>query len=151
MPDVFSPAKRSVIMSRITGKNTKPEIVVRKIVHSLGYRFRLHREDLPGKPDLVLPRHRKIIFVNGCFWHGHAECRRAKLPSSNITFWREKIAINKARDIEVKRQLRLAGWNVLVVWQCEISRRNPFLRRLETFLISKSRLQTQSRNAQPGI
>jgi DNA mismatch endonuclease, patch repair protein len=151
MPDVFSPAKRSVIMSRITGKNTKPEITVRQIVHSLGYRFRLHRKDLPGKPDLVLPRHRKVIFVNGCFWHGHAECRRAKLPSSNIAFWQEKIELNKARDVEVKKRLRLSGWNVLVVWQCEISRRDHLLRRLGTFLAPKSRLQTQSRNDRQGI
>lgn len=147
MADVFTPAKRSAIMSRITGKNTNPEIVVRKVVHSLGYRFRLHRKDLPGKPDLVLPRHRKIIFVNGCFWHGHPHCRRATLPSSNIAFWRKKIADNKARDIDVNRRLRLAGWDVLVVWQCEISRRDHLLKRLETFLTSKSRLRTQSRNA----
>lgn len=151
MPDVFTPAKRSAIMSRITGKNTKPEIIVRKIVHSFGYRFRLHRADLPGKPDLALPRHRKIIFVNGCFWHGHAECPRAKLPTSNITFWQEKIGKNKARDVEVKRRLRLAGWKVLVLWQCEISRRDDLLRRLRTFLTSRPRQQTQSRNGQPGI
>jgi DNA mismatch endonuclease (patch repair protein) len=145
MADVFSPAKRSAIMSRISGRNTRPEIVVRKIVHNLGYRFRLHRKDLPGKPDVVLPRHQKIIFVNGCFWHGHARCRRAKLPSSNTAFWQKKLAGNKARDKEVKRRLRRAGWEVLVVWQCEINQHDILLRRLESFLRSKPKRRTQSR------
>jgi DNA mismatch endonuclease, patch repair protein len=134
MADVFSPEKRSAIMSRVTGRNTKPEIVVRKIVHSLGFRFRLHRKDLPGKPDLVLPRHRKIIFVNGCFWHGHSKCRRSKLPSSNIEFWRAKIARNKSRDLEVTRSLREIGWEILVVWQCEIVQRDHLLSKLHSFL-----------------
>jgi len=145
MADIFSAAKRSAIMSRVSGKNTNPELVVRKIVHSLGYRFRLHRKDLPGRPDVVLPRHQKIIFVNGCFWHGHARCRRAKLPSSNTAFWQTKLAGNKARDEEVKRRLRRAGWAVFVVWQCEIGQRDILLQRLESFLSSKSKQRTRSR------
>jgi DNA mismatch endonuclease, patch repair protein len=118
MADVFTRKHRSVIMSRIKGANTKPEIVVRSIVHSLGYRFRLHNKQLPGKPDLVLPRHKKIIFVNGCFWHGHAGCPRAALPSSNVEFWNAKISGNRIRDLSVKRKLKRMGWKVLVIWQC---------------------------------
>src|SRR6266850_1135769 len=98
MADVFTPEKRSAIMSRIKGENTRPEILVRKIVHSLGYRFRLHSNTLPGKPDLVLPRHEKIIFVHGCFWHGHVRCSRSALPSTNVQFWQKKILGNKSRD-----------------------------------------------------
>lgn len=119
MADVFTPAKRSAIMARIKGQNTKPEILVRKLVHSLGYRFRLHQNKLPGKPDLVLPRHEKIIFVHGCFWHGHAGCSRATVPSTNISFWQRKIQGNKRRDLSVRRKLRRKGWSILVVWQCQ--------------------------------
>lgn len=119
MADVFTPEKRSAIMARVKGENTIPEILVRRIVHSLGYRFRLHSDKLPGKPDIVLPRHRKVVFVNGCFWHGHARCSRSTLPTSNVEFWRYKIEGNKARDKKVIRKLRRMGWDVLVVWQCE--------------------------------
>lgn len=146
MADVFTQAKRSAIMSRITGKNTKPEIVVRKIVHSLGFRFALHRRDLPGTPDLVLPRYRKVIFVHGCFWHGHARCRRATLPSTNKKFWHEKIGGNKLRDTSAKRRLQQTGWEVLVVWQCEIAKREKLIKRLESFLRLKSKQRTQNRN-----
>src|ERR1051326_937761 len=120
MTDVFSSAKRSAIMSRIKGENTTPESIVRKLLHSMGYRFRLHESKLPGKPDIVLPRHEKIIFVHGCFWHGHGRCSRATLPSTNIDFWRKKISGNKLRDVKVRRELRYSGWKVSVIWQCQL-------------------------------
>ena len=134
MADVFTRAKRSAIMSRITGKNTNPEIIVRKLIHSLGYRFRLHIKDLPGKPDLVLPRHKKIIFVNGCFWHGHAGCNRAALPETNAEFWATKILNNKQRDVRVIRMLRRRGWQVLTIWQCQTNDHAELADRLTPFL-----------------
>lgn len=109
-------------MSKISGKNTKPEIIIRKIAHNLGYRFRLHRKDLPGKPDLVFPKYKKVIFVNGCFWHGHSKCSRSKLPSTHKKFWKEKIAGNKERDKANKIKLKKMGWDYLVIWQCEIKK-----------------------------
>lgn len=134
MTDVFTRKKRSAIMSRIKGVNTKPEILVRKIAHSLGYRFRLHSNKLPGKPDLVFPIRKKIILVNGCFWHGHAQCLRAALPSTHTAFWREKIKGNKARDIRVKRILKRDGWQVLVIWQCQTKKIDQLTKRLADFL-----------------
>jgi DNA mismatch endonuclease, patch repair protein len=105
MADVFTPKKRSEIMSRIGGKDTAPEVRVRRLLHALGFRFRLHRSDLPGKPDIVLPRHRKIILVHGCFWHSHADCPRAALPTTNPEFWRAKVEGNVARDRRVCTEL----------------------------------------------
>src|SRR5271170_7163096 len=113
MADVFTQKKRSEIMSRIGGKDSAPEVRVRRLLHSLGFRFRLHRNDLPGKPDIVLARHKKIILVHGCFWHGHKGCPRAALPSTNTDFWRAKIAKNAARDQRVCAELRNLGWSVL--------------------------------------
>jgi len=124
MTDVFSITKRSQIMSHISGKNTKPEIIIRKIVHSLGYRFRLHKKELPGKPDIVFPKYKKVIFVNGCFWHGHKNCLRSKLPSTNKKFWKEKIEGNKRNDKSSKVKLKKLGWVYLVIWQCEINKSN---------------------------
>lgn len=123
--DVFKKKKRSEIMARIKGRDTKPELLVRSIVHCMGYRFRLHARDLPGNPDIVLQRHRKAIFVHGCFWHGHKRCPRAARPASNIAFWREKLDSNVARDRRNINRLRKDGWRVLVVWQCQT--RNPEL------------------------
>lgn len=134
MADVFNPAKRSAIMASIKGENTKPEVFVRKLVHSLGYRFRLHQKKFPGKPDLVLPRHEKIIFVHGCFWHGHARCSRAALPSTNTQFWQKKILGNKDRDARILRKLNRSGWRVLVVWQCQTRDIEKLTRRLKYFL-----------------
>ncbi len=134
MTDVFSKKKRSAIMSRVRGKNTSPEIIVRKVVHSLGYRFRLHKNNLPGKPDLILPRHQKIILVHGCFWHGHANCHRSVLPTTNITFWSKKILGNKRRDTRVIGSLRRRGWKVLVVWQCQTKKADYLTKRLKHFL-----------------
>ncbi len=107
-------------MSRIGGKDTKPERIVRSQLHKLGYRFRLHRKDLPGKPDITLPRHKKVIFVHGCFWHGHTDCSRSKRPVTNKKFWDEKLDKNIRRDYENIKKLQGLGWDVLVIWTCEV-------------------------------
>lgn len=117
--DVVSPARRSAMMARIQGRNTKPEMVVRKTAHRLGYRFRLHRRDLPGSPDLVFLRQKKIVFVHGCFWHSHEGCRFAYKPKSNVEFWESKLRKNRERDIRAKGELECMGWDVLVIWECE--------------------------------
>lgn len=121
-------------MARVRSKDTAPELIVRKIVHALGYRFRLHRKDLPGRPDLVLPRHHAVIFVHGCFWHRHHDCRRASLPKSRTEFWRSKLARNSERDAIAQRQLRAAGWRVLVVWECQTKNLDRLRGRLSKFL-----------------
>lgn len=121
-------------MSRVKGRDTKPELFVRSIVHRLGYRFRLHEKKLPGRPDVVLPRHRKIIFIHGCFWHGHTGCRRAARPSTNREFWDKKIDGNIARDTANLKALRRAGWKVLVIWQCAIKDRGHLEKMLAKFL-----------------
>jgi len=125
-------------MSKISGKNTRPEILIRKIAHNLGYRFRLHRKELPGKPDLVFPKYNKVIFVNGCFWHGHNKCTRSKLPSTNKKFWREKIEGNKRNDKSNKIKLKKMGWDYLVIWQCDIKKSNTerLEKKIKTFLPS---------------
>ena len=121
MSDIFSFQKRSDIMSKIGGKNTKPEILVRKFLFSKGFRYRINVKTLPGKPDIVLPKYKTVIFVNGCFWHGH-NCKKGKLPSSNIDFWRGKISNNKLRDDKNSDLLIKLGWKVIIIWQCEISK-----------------------------
>ena len=119
MTDVFSKEKRSWIMSRVRGKDTSPEIKVRSLTHRLGYRFRLHRKDLPGKPDLVFPSRKKVIFVHGCFWHGH-DCPRGKrTPKANTGYWTEKIRKNGERDVKNQAELQSLRWQVLVIWECE--------------------------------
>jgi DNA mismatch endonuclease (patch repair protein) len=122
MADTLTPAERSERMSRIRGKDTKPELAVRRIVHGLGYRYRLHRNDLPGKPDIVLPRHRAVIFVHGCFWHRHEQpsCTLARMPKSRFSFWQPKLEANRLRDVRTKQALEAAGWRVLVIWECEV-------------------------------
>ena len=134
MADNLTPQQRRRNMSRVKGRDTKPELLVRSVVHGLGYRFRLHGKGLPGRPDVVLPRHRKVIFVHGCFWHGHAGCRRAARPSTNREFWDRKIDGNVARDASNIRALRRAGWKVLVVWQCATKDRARLEKRLGKFL-----------------
>lgn len=119
MTDIFPQAKRSWIMSRVLGKDTSTEIKVRSLTHRLGYRFRLHRKDLPGKPDLVFPSRKKIIFVHGCFWHGHECARGARTPKANRDYWIEKIRKNVERDCNNKVLLESLGWAVLAVWECE--------------------------------
>lgn len=134
MADRISPEQRSRNMSRVKGRDTKPELLVRSIVHGLGYRFRLHSKKLPGRPDVVLPRHRKVIFVHGCFWHGHPGCRRAARPSTNREFWDKKIEGNIARDAANIEALSAAGWKVLVVWQCAMKERERLEKTLSEFL-----------------
>lgn len=119
MTDRLTPEARSWNMSRIGAKNTAPEKVVRSLLHRMGYRFRLHSERLPGKPDIVLPKFRSVIFVHGCYWHRHRDCPYAYTPKSRVDFWDEKFAANVARDVRTKRALRVLGWNVLTVWECE--------------------------------
>ena len=134
MADVFSQEKRSWIMSRIKGRDTKPEILVRSFVFRMGFRFRLHRSDLPGTPDIVLPRHGKLIFVHGCFWHGHNGCPRSKRPTTNEKFWNNKLDENIKRDKRYCRELRKMDWKVLIVWGCETKSPEKLLRKLERFL-----------------
>jgi DNA mismatch endonuclease (patch repair protein) len=117
--DKFSPKKRSAIMSAVKGKNTTPELRVRKVLHAMGYRFRLHRSDLPGKPDIVLPKYRTCIFVHGCFWHQHPECKRATLPATNHEFWVEKLNKNTSRDKAAFESLMRLGWQVFIIWECQ--------------------------------
>ena len=119
MADIVSPAKRSRMMSGIKGKDTKPEITVRRILHRSGFRFRLHRKDLPGRPDIVLPKHRTVIFVNGCFWHGHENCKLFRFPKSRTQFWKTKIEANRTRDLDKIERLQ-PDWRILLVWECAI-------------------------------
>lgn len=118
--DIVTPEKRSRMMAGIKSKNTKPEMVVRKLVHRLGFRFRLHRRDLPGSPDLVFPRFRRVIFVHGCFWHQHPRCKFAYTPKSRPEFWIPKLEANMRRDAAAQQALVAAGWDILIVWECEI-------------------------------
>ncbi|MFA0962785.1 very short patch repair endonuclease [Roseivirga sp. BDSF3-8] len=124
MTDVHSKETRSYNMSRIRGKDTKPEMVVRKYLHSQGFRYRLHDKKLPGKPDLVLPKYKTVIFVHGCFWHGHEGCKYHKLPKTRTEWWREKLQGNISRDERAYDQLKENRWQVLVIWECELKSKN---------------------------
>ena len=119
MVDKLTKEKRSLNMSLIHSKDTKPEKAVRSELHKLGYRFRLHKKNLPGKPDIVLPKYNKLIFVHGCFWHNHRNCKKSGYPKSNINFWKEKIDKNVARDIKNIKKLKRYGWDVYIIWECE--------------------------------
>lgn len=142
MNDVVSPQIRSRMMSGIRGKNTKPELRVRQYLHGQGFRYSLHRRDLPGRPDLVLPKYRAVVFVHGCFWHAHPHCRYATTPSTRREFWTEKLAANRLRDESVVSQLTGQGWRVVVVWECAL-RRTPdeSLAELSEFLRSDRKCQ----------
>lgn len=120
-------------MSKVGQKNTKPEVMLRRALHALGYRFRLHRRDLPGTPDIVFPSRRKVVLVHGCFWHGHG-CRWGQLPKSRTEYWRPKIETNRERDNRTLTALAEAGWEPMVVWQCELRDLNEVVRRVESFL-----------------
>jgi DNA mismatch endonuclease (patch repair protein) len=131
MADHLSKEKRSWNMSRIRGRDTMPEKTVRSLLHRRGYRFRLHRQDLPGKPDIVLPRYRTVIFVHGCFWHRHAGCKGCTTPGTHTAFWQAKFARTMERDREHESALRRQGWNVMTVWECETADRQQLGERLE--------------------
>ena len=131
MSDTLSQTQRSYNMSRIRGKNTKPEILVRKGLHARGFRFRLHNKKLPGSPDIVLPKYGVAIMVNGCFWHGHKGCRYATKPKTNVGFWETKIARNRHRDEVTNAHLEALGWHVITVWECELRGKSNVETRLE--------------------
>jgi len=134
--DTVTKRRRSEIMARVRGKNTVPEMRVRRLVYSMGYRYRLHVRSLPGTPDLVFRKARKLIFVHGCFWHRHTGCVLARWPKSRTSFWREKLQANKARDRRNLRRLRRAGWRVLVVWECQLLKTLPLSKRIGGFLVA---------------
>lgn len=131
--DRLSPERRSWLMSRIKGANTKPEIAVRSLLYRMGYRFRLHRRDLPGTPDIVLPGRTAVVFVHGCFWHGHA-CKRAKMPKTREDYWAQKIDANRRRDARKRRQIKALGWKVVVVWECETKKPDELIKKLHSAL-----------------
>jgi DNA mismatch endonuclease (patch repair protein) len=133
MTDVVDAKTRSRMMSGIRGKNTKPELIVRKYLHAAGFRFRLHAKDLPGRPDIVLPRHRTVVFVHGCFWHQHKGCSLAATPKSNNAYWKTKLDGNVGRDELIMLRLKEMGWNVLTVWECQI-RKHDFTETLSDLI-----------------
>ena len=120
MTDVYNKETRSYVMSRVRSKDTKPELIVRKYLFSQGFRYRLHVKELPGKPDIVLPKYKTVIFVNGCFWHGHNKCERSKLPQSKYEYWNDKVRRNKEKDRHVQLKLKKMGYNVIVIWECQL-------------------------------
>jgi DNA mismatch endonuclease (patch repair protein) len=131
--DRVTKATRSKIMAAVHTRDTGAEKAVRSIVHRLGFRYSLTRDDLPGRPDLVLVSRRKVIFVHGCFWHGHS-CRYGRLPKSRSEYWKPKIAVNKARDRRQANGLRKAGWSVMIVWQCQLKKKDALEARIEDFV-----------------
>ena len=134
MTDTVSPETRSWIMAQVKSKDMKPEMMVRRLLHRLGYRYRLHRADLPGRPDLVFPSRRKVVFVNGCFWHNHAGCSRVRVPAANRDYWLSKLDRNKARDERNINLLKERGWMVMTVWECQLRDLTATTERLVTFL-----------------
>jgi len=120
MGDVYSKETRSYVMSQIKGENTKPELLVRKFLFSQGFRYKLHDGTLPGRPDIVLPKYKTVIFINGCFWHGHQDCSKSTLPASNVEFWQKKILGTIARDKKVKLALNSLGWKIITIWECKL-------------------------------
>jgi DNA mismatch endonuclease (patch repair protein) len=136
MPDTLKPRERSERMSRVRSANTKPEMFVRRLVHGMGYRYRLHQRDLPGTPDLVFPSRRKVVFVHGCFWHRHPdpECPLARLPKSRLDFWLPKLEGNRKRDERNQAKLRSMGWDLMVIWECQLKHKNTLRQRIGRFL-----------------
>ena len=137
MTDVFDREKRSEIMSRIRGRDTKPEMIVRRIAHALGFRFRLHHRDLPGSPDLVFPKHRAVVMVHGCFSHRHPGCKYATSPKTRVRFWEDKFEGNVVRDRRNEEVLHELGWRVMVIWECETKDRDAVAERIVGFLRDK--------------
>lgn len=141
MADIVDRATRSRMMSGIRGRDTKPELVVRKYLHAHGLRYRIAPKDLPGKPDIVLPKYRTVVFVHGCFWHRHPGCKYAATPSTNPDFWQRKFQTNVVRDERIRESLQQAGWRVLIIWECEIAPRRLalLLRRVRSVRIVRSK------------
>jgi len=135
--DTLTPEQRSKLMSRIRGRDTSPEMTIRRLVHSMGYRYRLHRRDLPGTPDLVFGPRRKVIFVHGCFWHLHQGCPLARRPKSRTDYWWPKLEANRQRDKRNQQALEDLGWKVLVIWECEIKKGVSLAERIQDFLGSR--------------
>ncbi|NWB67840.1 very short patch repair endonuclease [Pseudomonas sp. I8001] len=135
--DVVTPEQRSRNMSKIKGKNTKPEMTVRSMCHELGLRYRLHRKDLPGTPDLVFPKHRLCLFVHGCFWHRHPGCKYAYTPKSRLDFWLPKLAKNVERDMKAKRALEVSGWRVSIIWECQTKNRDTLRAEIQKMINSE--------------
>jgi len=134
MPDVFTPEERSAIMRAVRSTDTKPEMAVRRLVHGMGFRYRLHDRRLPGSPDLVFPSRRKAIFVHGCYWHRHACHEGRSTPASRVAYWQAKFARNRRRDARTRRQLARLGWRVLVVWECQVRGLLALQRRIDAFM-----------------
>ena len=136
MADTLTATERSQRMSRVRGKDTSAELVVRRVVHRMGFRYRLHDANLPGKPDIVFAKRKKVIFVHGCFWHRHPspKCRLARLPKSRLDFWVPKLTANRQRDVRNEGELSRAGWHVLVIWECELGNEEKLRERLQRFL-----------------
>ena len=134
MVDTVSPEVRSRIMARVKSKGMKPEMAVRRLLHGLGYRYRLHKSDLPGKPDMAFPSRRKVVFVNGCFWHNHAGCPRVRIPATNREYWTAKLERNQARDERNLALLAEQGWAAMTVWECELRDMPTAAERLTEFL-----------------
>jgi DNA mismatch endonuclease, patch repair protein len=132
--DVYPPEKRSAVMARVKGRDTRPEMVVRKLLWSLGARYRLHARGLPGKPDIVMPGRRLAVFVHGCFWHGHDCARGARVPKANRDYWLAKVGRNRARDIETRVKLEAAGWRVETIWECDLKDRSALQDRLKALI-----------------
>ena len=132
--DTLTPEERSERMSRVRGKDTKPEMLVRRLVHAMGYRYRLHRRDLPGNPDIVFPSRRKVIFVHGCYWHRHPKCKLARIPKSRQEFWVPKLEGNQKRDFANQKRLRGLGWDLMVIWECQTGDREGLADRIKSFL-----------------
>ncbi|MER8485910.1 DNA mismatch endonuclease Vsr [Mesorhizobium sp. M1322] len=132
--DIVSPAARSRMMGRIRGKDTGPEMLVRKVAHQMGYRFRLHRHDLPGTPDIVFPARKTAMFIHGCFWHRHEGCKYCYNPKSNIDFWQRKFDNNVQRDQRVRKDLERLGWNITVIWACETADQPSLRSKLRAYL-----------------
>lgn len=139
MTDVFDPVKRSAVMRRVKGRDTGPERTVRRLLTALGARYRLHRKDLPGRPDIVLAGRRLAIFVHGCFWHGHDCARGARVPRQNRDYWLGKVGRNRGRDVESRLALEAAGWRVEVIWECELKDEAALLERLAEVLADQGR------------
>ncbi|MEA2068203.1 MAG: DNA mismatch endonuclease Vsr [Verrucomicrobiota bacterium] len=139
--DTLTPKERSKLMGKIRGKNTKPELLTRSMLHRAGYRFSLHRKDLPGKPDIVLRKYKTVIFVHGCFWHRHKNCKIASTPKSNTEFWEAKFERNVSNDRKHKRTLKKLGWKVIVVWECELKNPGKVMARLRKELVADKIIQ----------